>query len=212
MKRDSAAVLLSVRPRWCEFIAHYGKTIEVRKTKPKIPTPFTCYIYCTRDKNGWLGCIDNETKRIGRMSPLNIETGKRLGIESVSGKVIGEFVCDQIIDIDWGIEEGVYFDAEWQDGFAPNGEGDNPTCLSFVELADYLTENEGFGWHISDLVIYDRPLELSEFYKECNGTASCRDCEWYFAGSIYEPPNCGCDGYKPITRPPQSWCYVEKRS
>ncbi len=45
----SKAVMLSVRPKWCEKIASGEKTIEVRKTRPKLETPFKCYIYCTID-------------------------------------------------------------------------------------------------------------------------------------------------------------------
>ncbi len=44
------AVLLSVRPKWCELIASGKKTVEIRKTRPKIETPFKCYIYCTKPK------------------------------------------------------------------------------------------------------------------------------------------------------------------
>ncbi len=40
------AVLCSVQPQWCELIANGKKTIEIRKTIPKIPTPFKGYIYC----------------------------------------------------------------------------------------------------------------------------------------------------------------------
>lgn len=43
----SKAVMLSIRPRWVQKIANGKKTIEVRKTKPKLETPFKCYIYCT---------------------------------------------------------------------------------------------------------------------------------------------------------------------
>ena len=42
----SKAVLISIRPKWCEKIASGEKTIEVRKTRPKLQTPFKCYIYC----------------------------------------------------------------------------------------------------------------------------------------------------------------------
>ena len=45
----SKAVLISIRPTWCELIANGEKTIEVRKTRPKLDTPFKCYIYCTKD-------------------------------------------------------------------------------------------------------------------------------------------------------------------
>lgn len=41
------SVLISIKPKWCELIAGGKKTIEVRKTKPKIDTPFKCYIYET---------------------------------------------------------------------------------------------------------------------------------------------------------------------
>lgn len=43
-----------------------------------------------------------------------------------------------------------------------------------------------YGWHISDLKIYDKPRELSEFYKPCS-----------------------CSEKKSITRAPQSWQYIE---
>lgn len=41
------SVLISIQPRWCELIASGKKTIEIRKTKPKLETPFKVYIYCT---------------------------------------------------------------------------------------------------------------------------------------------------------------------
>lgn len=44
------AVLISIKPQWCDLIATLKKTIEVRKTKPKLDTPFKVYIYCTQDK------------------------------------------------------------------------------------------------------------------------------------------------------------------
>lgn len=68
------AVLISIRPKWCERIASGEKTIEVRKTRPKLETPFKCYIYETQ---GWV-------EKDGIME-------FRLG-----GRVIGEFTCDRI--------------------------------------------------------------------------------------------------------------------
>ena len=61
--------------------------------------------------------------------------------------------------------------------------------LTYPELADYLAGGEGYGWHISDLLIYDQPRELSEF----TGLRTFKD------------------GFelRTIDRPPQSWCYVE---
>jgi len=72
------AVLLSIQPKWCELIASGEKTIEVRKTMPKIHTPFKVYIYCTKDE------------------PL-YDSGEKFWCkvagEFGNGKVIGEFIC-----------------------------------------------------------------------------------------------------------------------
>ena len=70
----SKAVMLSIRPKWCEKIASGEKTIEVRKTRPKLDMPFKCYIYCT-------------------------QSGVALGAWGKHGKVIGEFTCDRIFPI-----------------------------------------------------------------------------------------------------------------
>lgn len=76
----SKAVMLSIRPKWCEKIANGEKTIEVRKTRPKIDTPFKCYIYCT---------IDGIKKMPKDYIAESVERGK----------VIGEFTCDRIYEL-----------------------------------------------------------------------------------------------------------------
>ena len=82
----SKAVLMSIQPKWCELIACGKKTIEIRKTKPKLDVPFKVYIYCTRYEKG---------KLIWRQG------NKFLGykLTDVSGKIIGEFVCDTVFPI-----------------------------------------------------------------------------------------------------------------
>lgn len=147
------AVLLSVRPKWCELIASEKKTVEVRKTRPKIETPFKCYIYQTAD---------------GRTNSVDI-------LENNLSKVIGEFVCESIYPIRYEM-----------DGFA-----DFIDCkTSCLKPKDFIAYGKGkplYGWHISELVIYDKPKELSEF----------RHC-----GMNYH--------FNPIiNKPPQSWCYVQ---
>lgn len=63
-------------------------------------------------------------------------------------------------------------------------------CLTREDVYKYLGGDYGFGWRISNLKIYDTPRELREF----NGLQETR-----FG---WEPV--------PITRPPQSWRYVEE--
>ena len=136
----SKAVLISIRPEWCEKIMSGQKTIEVRKTRPKMNPPFKCYIY----KCG-------------------------------NGKVIGEFLCDQIIeDRTYGHNEEFY----------------RAACMSAYDAAAYAMQSPMYGWHISDLRVYDHPRDLWEF-------TGLRETKF---------------GAEPvqITRPPQSWRYVEE--
>ena len=159
------SVLISIQPKWCEKIASGEKTIEVRKTRPKIDTPFKCYIYMTQGKLKDLG-IYSEWVYKNRM------------------KVIGEFICNNASELDY-----VYY---WNNGY------EFATCLTYRQVADYGKGKTLYGWHISDLKIYDKPKELSEFkkYYEC-GNNSCGNCN-------------KCDKDYHLTRPPQSWCKVEE--
>ena len=59
-----------------------------------------------------------------------------------------------------------------------------------------------YGWHISDLKIYDNPKECSEFRKPCDRFLDCCTCR-----RLVHNEYMSCDNK--ITRPPLSWCYVE---
>ena len=176
------SVLISIQPKWCELIASGEKTVEVRKTKPKIETPFKCYIYCTKDNS-----FAEKTLRGFD------ENGKAIYYKAHKGKVIGEFVCDSIFPISCYCSD---INARWMNSEQPY------TCLTDKEMINYLGNGvEGYGWHITDLVIYDKPKELSEFERACpDNVRSCAMCR-----------HSGYSGMKctPLKSPPQSWCYVE---
>ena len=174
-------VLISIQPKWCELIANGTKTVEVRKTKPKLETPFKCYIYCTKSKlftkSHYNGKIYVATRKKYQNSL------ERNGNITLSGKVIGEFVCDYIY-------ENMSYDCEG-------------SCVSASELQKYANGQTLYGWHISDLKIYDKPKGLSEF-KKIN-----REC-WYADLGLAKRdcPECKNESCF-MSRPPQSWCYVE---
>ena len=190
------SILMSIQPKWCELIASGKKTIEVRKTKPKLDTPFKVYIYETqgRTETPW---IDEDGHHIFK--------GR--------GQVIGEFICDKIIEIEhevvWSkVLGGCDVRFNFNIGKA---------CLEEKQIFEYLGEGTGYAWHISDLVIYDKPKELSEFRSICREydkeRPGCGGCDYYYSESnesvgFYE--ECLCNGMKPLTRPPQSWCYVKE--
>ena len=194
------AVLLSIQPKWCELIASGKKTVEVRKTRPKIETPFKAYIYCTKKKKQ-----DEYGSLIFYKDDNGIceENGERFS-PLETGKVIGEFVCDRVIGTcPWRLKGETGFCAKRaeEETNLPNN-----ACLTLEEIEKYAgSRGRGiYGWHITDLVVYDEPMELSEFVKPCNHENDCCTCD------RYDYIGYGC--YSDITRPPQSWCYVEERS
>ena len=96
------SVMLSIRPKWCEKIASGEKTIEVRKTKPKLETPFKCYIYCTVEMAGHdaLWVLDAPTREKYSLVAVSAYLETPEGANKGNGKVIGEFTCDRIYKID----------------------------------------------------------------------------------------------------------------
>lgn len=188
------AVLISIQPKWCELIASGRKTIEIRKTRPKIEMPFKCYIYMTATKER---CILWEYITAYQNSNGDILNG--------SQKVIGSFVCDSIDTYHWEALEFSYWIRKVQ-GIDVHEEFTKGTCVSYEEAYSYLDNKNGFGWHISDLKIYDKPKEIYNFHRICNKKCSPR-CDWYIA---HDYTDCGCGGKPNITRPPQSWMFVEE--
>lgn len=170
----SKAVLMSIKPQFCEMIFRGEKTIEICKRAPKLKPPFKVYVYCTNDPYRTL--MDGSR-------PLN-------------GFVIGEFVCREISPI--------YFEASDPAQLKPLSIPG--TGLTDVEIMDYLGNGvPGYGLHISRPRFYLKPKELSRFIRPCPKDLICEECESYF-----EIEGRCCAAALQITRPPQSWCYVEE--
>lgn len=216
------AVLISIQPKWCELIASGVKTVEVRKTKPKLETPFKVYIYCTADRRKHIAdTFVPQTPLFVKNGVAKSNIGREDGLpwKLGNGKVIGEFVCDWVIGTClWRLKGNTGFCAkrtEKETNFP------DMSCLTLEEIEQYAgSEGRGiYGWHISNLVIYDKPRELSEFYVEgdCD-CMNCKNCAWFDRGNGYNVED-DCNlaykaielhkSFKPIKRPPQSWCYVE---
>ncbi|MDY6367710.1 MAG: hypothetical protein SPL13_04270 [Clostridia bacterium] len=125
------------------------------------------------------------------------------GEKQGEGKVIGEFICDEIITIkpltkhySFGYFSCLY-DYDIDDDRIVK------TCLTQEDLKDYGKGKPLYGLHISNLKIYDKPKELFDFnsyskYQICKE----RNC---FSGDCWTCPNNAI-----MVRPPQSWCYVEE--
>lgn len=210
----SKAVLISIHPRWCEKIASGEKTIEVRKTRPKLRTPFKCYIYCTVEMAGYdaLWVLDAPTREKYSCMAVSAYLENPKGANKGNGKVIGEFTCDQIYEIrKRGIPEN--FDYcylslnEWgNDDIEAEIKAISASCVSKAELNTYGAKAPFlYGWHISDLKIYDAPRELGELRRACPNSWYCESCAMYREND----GTCGNESLQ-IKRAPQSWCYVEE--
>lgn len=209
----SKAVMISINPKWVEKICRGEKTIEVRTTRPKLETPFRVYIYCTRDKHLAFMQIHAGTNLIACM---DAETAIPVGGFVGNGKVIGEFTCDSIYVLKSRAPGGSYY-VKGEEQPTTNTVA-RQSCLSLRDMHDYLQSKTGYGWHISDLVVYDKPKELGEFSSVCrykNDDGSCpsrkvacsyQRCDYNSDGTI-NIVECG----KIIERPPQSWFHVEEK-
>ena len=163
------AILMSIRPEWCYLIIRHKKTVELRKTCPRLQTPFKVYIWCTKARTFWARVHGN-------------------GWQQLDERVIGEFICDDIRRI--GPEYCVVKE-DIESAIAGS-------CLTVPQVKDYAGWKSGlsyadlkdlYGWHISDLRIYDRPRKLQELTGLRNTRFGMEPVE--------------------ITHPPQSWGYVE---
>ena len=169
------SVLISIRPKWVEKIVKGEKTVEVRKTAPK-EVPFKAYIYCT---------IGNGMK-VDYLVPNGIQCGK----------VVGEFICYKVYLIK---NQGNMFSVAGEEQRVTN-EIFRKSCLDYYDMVSYFGNKDGYGLHISELKIYDKPKELRECKKTCFYKSCIRGfCEhWKYSR---------CENF--LTMPPQSWCYVE---
>ena len=196
------AVLISIRPKWVEKITSGEKTLEVRKTRPKLETPFKCYIYCTEAKKRLVTILKDGDENYGEIyhgKPvfIKVEEGSVCDMWGKRQKIVGEFTCDRIYELA-------------PLNYAPD-DVEKQACLTREEIVRYL-KGVGYGWHISKLEIYDTPKPLSEFcfppelYCE---KGLCGRCPYDQSPNEYGEYSFDCEWKKPVTCPPQSWCYVE---
>jgi len=176
------AVLISIRLKYVSLIRSGKKTIEIRKTKPaNINVPFKCYIYQTLPKYG--------------------------DINNFDGKVVGEFICNKIEQID--LQSAVNYNLC------------KKSCLSYSDLIEYAKNKINlYGWCITDVKMYDTPKRLDEFYKwtgdkdirPCQNSKHCNEEYYDYSEDVracridFDGDNCP---FLRVQRPPQSWQYID---
>ena len=208
------SVLRSVKPYWIYLILTGKKTVEVGKDFPKSAEwNKVVEMYCSKDMRSF----------------NRIPEKDREWMRKYLGKVACRFVCDRIEEFhEWQLSpQGRFQEAEQKDldNFLKE------SCLSYEEVCAYRKKlpyyKPLYSWQISDLKIYDKPKELSEFYvvdneavKQCEYRNKCYINPYLTNGGwLNGTYSCSYNGehefctkckVKPLTRPPQSWCYIEE--
>jgi predicted transcriptional regulator len=191
------SILISIKPKYVVDILNGFKTIEIRRTMPKCDLPIDVYIYCTKDK-------ERLVKHKLAINRIDYTLGKEFSYydDDLNSKVVAKFTLNKVEEIHKHFEYN-----DWVFGTKDLDEDEllEKSCLWHSDLEKYLnldfgylTPKTGYAWHISNLEIFDRPRELSEFKKN-NSTGNCWKCKLF--GS-------GCSTCQ-LTKAPQSWCYVE---
>ena len=221
------SIILSCAPTECEKIVNGDMSILVRKKAPK-EVPFKAYIYCTKANKKYqtiCGCMVINTDELYRLPNGKIKhdwsgelmccNGEYTRDNFLNGKVIGDFICDELEELhEWELSpQGKFadFERERLEKFL------TAACLSEEEVVRY-RENLPYykplyGLHISDLKIYDKPRELSEFISPSKAKKCVDYCVNGICSNLGYEELCGairrCE-YKKITRPPKNYIYVEE--
>ena len=156
---------------------------------PKCELPVKVYIYCTKSFNS-LRRFPNDECFGYLKNKFDITTHNRtstIPTDIWNGKVVAEFTLNKVDCL-----KSVHYKM-CGTNYQYNEVSDEiltKSCLTQEQVLNYTNGNDLYAWHIDDLKIYDKPKELSEF------SHIVQYGNWYHN--------------EPLTRPPQSWCYVEE--
>lgn len=190
------AILISIKPKHVANILNKLKTIEIRKNCPKCDLPIDVYIYCTKDskKNIFFGY----SCKYGREC-LMLGKNKTFGDSHLlNGKVVAKFTLKKVEQLN----NGHYYDYVYDTPTLSEEEVEKRSCLTGHELLQYIGYDDGYAWHIDDLKIFDKPMELNDFMVKPTQKFFMEHTEQTY-GIL------GKGIFKDLTKAPQSWCYVE---
>ncbi len=199
------AILMSIQPKWLVKILNGEKTIQIRKTMPKCELPIDVYLYCTKGKPFLYEEWDGKEYKITytkewqeRANEEDYTSYEMFAIgdpyELLNGLVVAKFTLKKVDEIlNMVIGYAMYNKSqEYLDKVMKK------SCLTNNQLEKYLNKKDGYAWHIDNLVIFDKPMELRDFSIFIRETISCgMDC----------PPYTDWVEYR-VRKAPKSWQYA----
>lgn len=201
------AILISVQPKHSCNILNLIKFLEIRKKAAKCDLPIDVLIYVTNSTKDFLCEVDDykELHEKG-LAPLRYYVTPKKESKyhkCLNGKVVAKFTLNKVERLYEYQVDGYGSDYEIASDTLKQDELLKKCCLTYEELSNYLGDiNNGYAWHIDNLVIFDEPKELKEFsryHDKKDEYSACWTCKRF---------GTGCMSCK-LTKAPQSWCYVE---
>lgn len=172
------AILISIQPKWVAKILNGEKTIEIRRTMLKCDLPIDVYIYCTKDKDFAYKCINGGYDCDNWKVLENRDNDSHI----LNGKVVAKFTLYGCLNI------APKYLKNWITTL-------NNACLTEEEYINYSKGKPTCGWVIDDLVIFDKPKELSEFQTPRKLIGYGMTCNYY--------------SVRTLTKAPQSFMFIE---
>ncbi|MBO7715581.1 MAG: hypothetical protein J6S85_18605 [Methanobrevibacter sp.] len=227
------AILMSIRPEHVANILNKIKTLEIRKRFPSDYVGWV-YIYATKGNKEERLIADLQPDKVYHPLTEALHRGVYSIVDEdliwndckkniLNGKVVARFWCDKVEEIKWHKDTAIDLDYYKVVNVIENEEILKASCLQLKELENYLqiknaknipldwgiTFNLGKAIHITELEIFDKPKEISEFIPYCElcGSTSCCNCK--HAQRDSELKFICCDKIKSLTRAPQSWQFIE---
>ena len=174
------AIMISIKPKYVADIINGKKVIEIRKSVPKIKLPIDVYIYATKEQPFFL-TLDARLLCY-KAEALDINFPKY----DLSGRVVAKFTLNKV-EHAYNLDQKEICDL---------------ACITNDELNKYAggwyNVDDLYAWRIDQLKVLEPVKQLKDFF--------------VFSHKV---DGIGYDGkktfniFKPLTRAPQSWCYIE---
>ena len=188
------SILLSIKPEHALNILNGIKTLELRKSVPK------GYV-------GWVyGYVTKGKPYITMQSKTQFTLRNDNGYTNViNGTIPFRFWFDEYETLD--VSYSMWF-------FAPkkNESIIKKLCLSAKQIEEYSwkgrTYKDLYAWHIKKLDIFDKPMELIEFYNHSDSYEQCPFPMSLAEEYMTQEERLFNRGSKKLTKAPQSYQYV----
>ena len=205
--------LLPIQSQHLVHILNGDKTLELRKLLPKNFDGLVkkhggiwVNLYCTKGGEGLY------FDYLGRDWFLYDE-GNASNKIIHNGKVVARFWFDEysfieydeetpLMDYDYDYDDNVVEYIVEESSYAVSLRTLKELCLTYTELDAYGKGKDLYAWHIKRLEIFDKPKELSDFYKRTYLGDETIKHQYRKRGILSEIY------LKPLTKAPQSFRYV----